>query len=172
MVPVRTSLKSALPIYLISLSAFLPAWLATAQEVSQHPVQLELSGGPFLPSRIPNVTEVLKGIDLRASFMTAKGWFEIDGYLAQGEGTVYRAASLDYRVDLANDVFPAFVLLGLNADFFQTSDSIEHFAAGWNFGGGCFQPLTHSLSLREDFRYRAGPGRSLMVLLGLSVTIN
>ncbi len=151
--------------------AFLLSVGAGAQTSESRPFRFAVAGGPLLPSKIPLVTEILMGLDLRGTLPTSKGTFEVDGYFAQGDGTVYRSGSFEYHVDFPDDVFPAFFAVGLHTDFYDTSDDVHHFAGGWQIGGGLLQPLTGALALREDFRYRSGPGRSLTVLVGLSVTI-
>lgn len=130
--------------------------------------ELSVTAGPFLPYAIPRTREILKGWDLRATVPTGKGSLEVDGFFANAEGVDYKTIGLDYRIDLPNDVFPAYFSFGLNADFFTPTDGLARYAGGWHFGGGLFQPLTDAISLREDLRYRYGPGQSVLLLIGFS----
>ena len=134
--------------------------------------EYSLTGGALLPHRIERVDETLPIWDLRASARTRKGMFEFDASFANAEGVNYKTASVDYRYDLENSVLPVFLLLGVQGDDYQgVGASSEKFTGGWNFGGGFFLPIAGPLALRADFRYRFGPGTSLLALVGLAYMI-
>jgi hypothetical protein len=154
--------------YFLLISLF--ASPSLAQTAGEAPYEVSLEGAAFLPSRIYKVREILKGADVRVSLPTGKGKFEIDAFFANAEGINYRSVSLDYRADVGPDDFPAFVLVGLHGDLwtpYAPYDS-ERYAGGWHFGGGFMQPIVGGWSVREDFRYRLGPGQSLLIGLGLN----
>lgn len=156
---------------ILFVSALMFAITASGQDAgSAKPYELSFQGGVFLPSHVYRTREILKGLDFRTSFPTGKGKFEIDAFFANAEGVTYRALSVDYRVDVGLDEFPAFVLVGLNGDFWTPPAPYDSqlYAGGWHFGGGFFQPLFGGWSAREDFRYRLGPGTCLLIGLGFS----
>lgn len=158
-----------MPLKLILFILILSPMTALAQANAQvKPFEFALAAGPLLPSKVPYVREILLGFDVKATLPTSKGLFEIDGYFANGDGTSYKSVSLDYRADLGADIFPAFFLIGFHGDFYTPSGKDDRIAGGWHFGGGLFQPLFSGVSLREDFRYRFGPGQELLVTVGLS----
>lgn len=136
----------------------------------QANTEFHLGGGALLPSGIPGVTEVMPTVGLRASRHTPKGTFELDGMFSNASGASYRSLSVDYRLDLPNDALPVLLLIGLHGDYYQGADSgPAKFSRGAHFGAGVFMPVTSALWLRSDFRYRVGPGTSLLVTVGLSI---
>jgi hypothetical protein len=143
---------------------------AQAQAANTRAYEVSFEGAAFLPSRIPWVHEILIGIDPRLTIPTSKGQFEVDAFLANGSGTSYSSFSLDYRYDLGNDDFPAFITAGFNGDIWTppAPNEAQVYGGGWHFGGGFIQPVTPGLSVREDIRYRLGPGTTLIVGLGLN----
>ena len=143
---------------------------ASAQSASDQPLEISVEGATFLPSRIYQTLEILNGLDFRASLPTGKGKFEIDGFFANADGINYRILSVDYRVDLGFDEFPAFMLVGVHGDVWTPAApyDTQRTAGGWHFGGGFKQPLFGGWSAREDFKYRLGPGTSLLVGLGFN----
>lgn len=150
-------------VQLFMLSAF-------GQTATDKQFEFSLEGASFLPSRIPWVQEILIGIDPRITIPTSKGKFEIDAFLANGSGTSYSSFSLDYRYDLGVADLPAFILAGVNVDFWSApapNDS-PAYGRGFHFGGGFMQALTSGFSVREDIKYRLGPGTTLIVGLGLN----
>jgi hypothetical protein len=154
---------------------FISALLFTSSGFSQatsggKAYELSFEGATFLPYGIPRVREILNGIDLRGTLPTSKGKFELDAFLANAEGVSYRSMAIDYRYDIGIDEFPAFALFGINADFYTPPSpyDTQKYSGGWHFGGGFLQPLTGGWSLREDFRYRFGPGTTLIVGVGFN----
>jgi hypothetical protein len=132
--------------------------------------ELHFGGGALLPSGIPGVTEVMPTVGLRASRQTSKGTFELDGMFSNASGASYRSVSVDYRLDLPNDALPVLLLIGLHGDYYQGAESgPAKFSRGGHFGAGVFMPMTSMLLLRSDFRYRLGPGTSLLVTVGLTI---
>lgn len=141
-----------------------------APHVTSANTEFHLGGGTLLPSGIPGVTEVMPTVGLRASRGTPKGMFELDGMFSNASGASYRSVSIDYRLDLPNDALPVLLLIGLHGDYYQGADSEPaKFSRGAHFGAGVFMPVTSLLWLRSDFRYRVGPGTSLLVTVGLSI---
>jgi hypothetical protein len=152
------------------LFTLVAAQVASAQTADEKTSELSIEGGTFLPSRIYKTREILNGVDFRATLPTGKGKFEIDAFFANSEGINYRIVSVDYRVDLGFDEFPAFMLVGVHGDFWTPAEpyNVQQYSGGWHFGGGFLQPLFGGWSAREDFRYRLGPGTSLVVGLGFN----
>ena len=134
--------------------------------------EFSITGGALLPNRIPNVTEVLTLWDIRASRHTNRGIFEVDGAFAQDAGSTYNSLSVDYRYDIENEAVNLFAMLGAQADYFRgLGQADSKLSGGWNIGGGAFFPVTESLSLRADFRYRFGPGTSILILAGFALRL-
>lgn len=143
---------------------------ALSQTALDKPWQVSVLGSSFLATGIYRTHEILLGLDARVTIPTSKGEFEIDGNFANGEGESYRIASLDYRFDLGVDWMPAFVLAGVHGDWWTPAEPYDalRFSGGWHVGGGFLQPLVGGWAIREDIRYRFGPGTSLLIGVGLS----
>ena len=149
---------------------FMLGSLCLADGAGDKPFEITGEGAVFLPSHIYKAKEVLKGADIRVGLPTSKGMFELDGFFANAEGINYKIVSIDYRYDVGNADFPAFIVAGVHGDFWVPAapyDSLQY-SAGWHFGGGFTQALFGGWSAREDFRYRLGPGTSMLIGLGLS----
>lgn len=135
-----------------------------------------LGFGPFLPSRIGGVREVMNGWGARFGMPTAKGFFEIEYYNAHGEGVNYHTVAFDYRLDVVGEdamaTLPVFLRLGLHADSFQPVGQLDYrTSGGWHYGGGFRVPLGDpggGFALRAEFIQRFSPGNSLIVLVGFS----
>ena len=132
--------------------------------------------GPFLPSRINGVTEVMNGLAVRAGLLTSNGFFEGELYSAHGDGADYNTLSFDFRLDLGKDLIPeiqVFALLGLNRDFYKPSTSDDsRQGGGLHYGGGVLIPIgsiASPVQMRFDFKHRFGAGNSLIALLGFSL---
>lgn len=145
--------------------------------------ELGISFGPFLPSRIGGVGEVMNGWAARLGIDATAGNFEIEYFNAHGSGDHYHTLALDYRLDLeksSNFTFPIHFILGFHGDSYQASDSLGNAlgsktTGGWHYGGGLRYPLggeTSPLTLRADFKHRFSPGTSLIVLLGLNLELD
>lgn len=134
--------------------------------------------GPFLPTRIPGVREVLNGWGGHAGLLTSKGFFEVDYFSGHGDDTDYHTMNFDYRLDVINkEVLPELTVhfvLGFNADYYRPAGLSEYRqSGGWHYGGGVRLPLggpKSAFQLRGDFKHRFGPGNSLLVLVGFSYT--
>ncbi len=155
---------------LISTSLLVPS--------AQAAMEFGVAFGPFLPSRINGVTEVMNGSSVRAGLLTGKGFFEGELYSAHGDGSDYNSLGFNYRFDFGKDLIPEiqiFALLGLHLDYYKPATSDEsRQGGGWHYGGGVRIPLgsvTSPLQLRFDFKHRFGPGNSLIALLGLSLAV-
>jgi MFS transporter, PAT family, beta-lactamase induction signal transducer AmpG len=169
--PSSRALKSALGLVLSigTLSIGLAPSRAEAFEVG-------VGFGPFLPSRIGGVREVMNGWGARTGFPTSKGFFELEFYNAHSDGSNYHTLAFDYRLDVMpsgpNVPMPVFFLLGFHGDYYSPRDIADYRqSGGWHYGGGVRIPLGGATSgnfLRADFKHRFSPGSSLIVLVGFS----
>ena len=138
-------------------------------------IEVGVAFGPFLPSQLPGVSEVINGAAARAGMSTGPGIFEFEVYTAHGEAVDYISLSFDYLFEIGKDLvpeIPVFVLAGLNRDSYKpsTSDDFRQ-GGGFHYGAGAKIPLGSAkspLQMRFDFKHRFGPGNSLIALLGLS----
>lgn len=148
---------------------------------SAEAMEFGVGFGPFLPSRIGGVREILNGWALRGGVSTAKGFFELEHFNGHGDGINYHTSSFDYRLDVVGsgamtDITVHFIL-GFHADYYQPSfldttlDTSYRWSGGWHYGGGLRLPLGGPLSLRADFKQRFSPGQSLTVLVGLGFAL-
>lgn len=146
---------------------------------SGFPYELGVGFGPFLPSRIGGVREVMNGWALRSGVDTSKGFFELELFTAHGGGADYSTAAFDFRLDIGGtgepSPLPVHFKLGLHIDgyrpIYQGVQQDLKFSGGWHYGGGFRVPLgeiTGPLALRADFKHRFSPGSSLIVLIGFS----
>lgn len=128
--------------------------------------------GPLLPSKIGGVTEVLHGVGARAGVYTRMGIFEPEVITARGDGVEYNIFSFDYRMDVVSSVMSAHFLLGGHVDYYKPATAAGYrIGPGWQYGGGAFIPLAGPFALRADFKYRFGPGTSLIVGVGLAMRL-
>ncbi len=156
---------------------FAIALMAISRPASGY--ELGMSVGPFLPSRIGGVREVINGWAARVGMPTTRGNFEIEYYNARGSGLEYHTVAFDYRLDLisrgteqAVSDFPVHFLLGFHADSYQPLNQSDYrTSGGWHYGGGLQIPLggpQSQIAIRAEFKHRFSPGTSLIVLVGLN----
>ena len=125
--------------------------------------------GPFLPSNIGGVTEILHVVGGRIGLYTKMGTLEPEFFSAHGDGVTYNSASLDYRVDVSSQFVAAHFLMGMHLDHYAPPDTGYKMSGGWHYGGGLLLPLSGPIWLRTDFKYRFSPGTSLFVGVGVTV---
>ena len=170
------SAAGALGALVLALSLSWTPQESLAQENEAESIEASLGFGPFLPSRIGGVREVLNGWSLRASLPTNKGTFEGMAFNARGEGLNYNTFLASYRVNMRNDFGQAHFLLGLHGDYFTSLDAFDEVTAyrpsgGWHYGGGGRVQISGPVFFRFDFIHRFSPGQSLIVLLGVGMNI-
>lgn len=128
--------------------------------------------GPFLPSKIPDATEILEVGGLRFSGKLRFGIFEAEAWSANGDGEHYKSLALNYRVNVSNDIIPAHALLGVHADSWKSdSVGVSRSSGGWQMGGGSEFKIVPGFALRTDFEYRFGPGTSLLVTVSFLIGV-
>jgi len=158
---------------ILGLILFLASFLSPAKTLA---FEVGLGFGPFLPSRIGGVREVMNGWAFRGGLETSKGFFEAEVFTAHGGGADYATGALDFRLDLDSDEepspLPVHFNLGFHIDNYRpaTQDGVK-FSGGWHYGGGFrvpLGPITSPLALRADFKHRFSPGSSLIVMIGFS----
>lgn len=165
----RVGLIACLTLGALSLSAVAFASRAEALEVG-------VGFGPFLPSRIGGVKEVMNGWGGRVGLPTSKGLFELEYFNAHSDGSNYNTLAFDYRLDFfpgdAREPMAVHFLLGFHGDYYTPRDVDEYRqSGGWHYGGGLRIPLgseSSGVALRADFKHRFSPGSSLIVLVGFS----
>ncbi len=123
--------------------------------------------GPFLPSAIAGVKEILQVAGLRLGSDTKLGDFEAEGWLANGGGVSYQSFLVNYRMDIPGDVIPVHALVGIHADAYRKANATNVSSGGWQVGGGAEAKIAGPASVRSDFEYRFGPGDSLLVLVSI-----
>jgi hypothetical protein len=124
--------------------------------------------GPFLPNKIPGVTEVMQAVGARGGMNTRFGNFESEAWVANGSGVSYKSILFNYRMNVINDFVPVHAVIGAHFDSYATDNpNITAGSGGWQVGGGSEIKVLGPVYLRGDFQYRSGPGKSLIVLVGL-----
>ena len=123
--------------------------------------------GPYLPSKISGVNEVLQVTGLRLGGNFQFGNFEAEGIVGNGSGINFESIIFNYRLNVASDIFPVHALLGVHADSFRKADATSSSGGGWQIGGGAESRIGGPFFIRSDFEYRFGPGTSLLVLVSL-----
>ncbi|MBL7689068.1 MAG: MFS transporter [Bdellovibrionaceae bacterium] len=145
---------------------------AHAQDSSTGATEIGVGFGPFLPSRIGGVREILNGWALRGTQPTSKGTFELEWFNGHGSGTHYHSLMFDYRLDVLGDggleMLPVHFLIGLHADYYQPLEQPWRPSGGWHYGGGIRIPIGNVTALRAEFKHRFSPGQSMIVLVGVS----
>lgn len=148
---------------------------AQAQESSSNQSEIGAGFGPFLPSRIGGVREILNGWALRGTKHTTKGLFELEWFNGHGSGSQYHSLMLDYRLDILGggglEMLPVYFLIGLHADYYQPLDESWRPSGGWHYGGGIRIPISNATALRADFKQRFSPGQSVIILVGVSFSL-
>jgi hypothetical protein len=148
----------------------------TAVTSLTHAADYGVGFGPFLPSKIGGVSEVMNGWAVRAGLATSLGFFETEFFNAHGDGANYNTVAFDYRLDVMSSSamkdLPVFLLLGFHADSYSPTGTTSYrTSGGWHYGGGFRMPLGgvgSRFALRADFKQRFSPGTSLIVLIGFS----
>ena len=155
---------------ILFLSAFLLAFQIQAETEKSNSAPAFSAGlisGPYLPSKVPGVEEILKVVGLRIGTNTNLGSFESEGWIANGYGVHFNSVAFNYRLNIINDYLPVHALVGLHIDSYTKPDSTSASGGGWQMGGGAEAKLFGPLLVRSDFEYRIGPGNSLLVLVSL-----
>lgn len=126
--------------------------------------------GTLLLANIPEVIDNVPPVLLRLGWNANFGSIEASLMHARGNDMRWRSGMIDYRFDLDELKLPFHALFGFQMDAYQIYDGeAEYYGGGWHYGGGAtFEILPH-LDFRADFINRFGPGRSLLVLVGLQV---
>lgn len=126
--------------------------------------------GNLILSRIPQVTENIPPVVFRISNRSSLGILEGSFLNARGNGMKWRSGLLDYRFDFDDLNLPFHALFGFHFDAYEINDGgAVSYGGGWNYGGGAhFDIVPKTVIFRADFINRFGPGRSLLVLIGLS----
>jgi hypothetical protein len=137
----------------------------------RHSYEFGAYGATFLPYHILGVTEIVPGWGFLAAVPTSKGVFELATFLGRGNGIDYDSVAVDYRYDIPFDTLEMHAFAGVNADTYASDRFTETFVGGWHFGGGVSMQLGGPVFLRSDFRYRLGPGLSLLVNVGLDIRL-
>ena len=142
------------------------AWCETTPEKTPG-TKVGFIGGPYLPSKIPGVTEILQVAGVRIGSSSHFGNFEAETFIGNGSGINFQSLVCNYRLNVASDTLPVFALIGLHVDAFKKPDATTSSGGGWQIGGGAETKIAGPLYLRSDFEYRFGPGTSLLVLVSL-----
>lgn len=128
--------------------------------------------GTLLLANIPEVIDNVPPVVLKLGMNSSMGFLEASIMHARGNDMRWRSALIDYRFDLDDLGVPLHALFGFHGDMYQIYDGeTEYYGGGWHYGGGAHIEIIPHLYLRTDFVNRFGPGRSLLVLVGLSVGI-
>lgn len=130
-----------------------------------------IHGGPFLPSGIPYVRQLMNAWGLRASAGTRKGVFEAGFFTAHNDGISYTSTFLDYRIDVANEYGPVHFLLGGHGDYYTPLGKSSKIAGGWHYGGGFTIHVSGPVYIRADFEERFSPGTTVYVDVGITIRI-
>ena len=138
----------------------------------RHSYDFGLYGGTLLPNSIIGVTELVPGWGFLAAVPTGKGVFEVATFIGSGNSETYDTAAFDYRYDIPFSTLETHFLGGINVDTYTSPTMKKSFIGGWHFGGGAALQLAGPIFLRSDFRYRIGPGVSLIVTVGLDYRLS
>jgi hypothetical protein len=140
--------------------------------IYQPKFEFGLYTGTLLLAQIPEVIDNVPPVVLKLGMNSSIGFVEASLLHARGNDMRWRSGMLDYRFNLDDLQIPFHALFGFQADMYQKYDGEQEFyGGGWHYGGGAHLEVIPHLFLRADFVNRFGPGRSLLVLVGLSVGI-
>ena len=156
--------------FILFLSVFLLTLQSQAEAEKSDSAPAFSAGfitGPYLPSKVPGVVEILKVVGLRVGANSNFGSFESEGWVANGSGVNFTSVAFNYRLNIINDFLPVHALAGLHIDSYTKANSTSASAGGWQMGGGAETKLFGPILARSDFEYRIGPGNSLLVLVSL-----
>jgi hypothetical protein len=132
-------------------------------------------GGPFLPSNYPGVTEIMKTFGARASYFDGGFGYEVWGFRSAEDGAVinYLGGSLVKGMQLP-EITDVIVLItgGLHGAYSRRApaDGVTYEFArqrGIHMGGGILMPAFGNWSFRGGTTIFNGPGRTVLVELGL-----
>lgn len=159
---------------LIFLLCFLCGSTSVAQneetEIYQPNFEFGLYTGTLILANIPEVIDNVPPVVLKLGLNSSFGFLEVSLLHARGNDMRWRSGMIDYRFNLDELGVPFHALFGFQADMYQKYDGErEYYGGGWHYGGGAHIELIRHLYLRADFVNRFGPGRSLLVIVGLAV---
>jgi hypothetical protein len=156
---------------LLQSPAFAQDEAASSSEKGPKPRwELGLFTGTLLLANIPEVIDNVPPFVVKIANRSQIGIVEASVLHARGNDMRWRSGILSYRFDLDDLSVPFHALIGLHMDAYQIYDGEQEFyGGGWHYGGGVHVDILPNLLLRADFVNRFGPGRSLLVIVGISV---
>lgn len=157
----------------LTLLAVGPALAQEQEKIYQPRYEFGLYTGTLLLSLIPEVIDNVPPVVLKLGMNSSFGFLEVSLLHARGNDMRWRSGMVDYHFNLDELGIPLHALFGFQADMYQKYDGKqEYYGGGWHYGGGAQLEVIPHLYLRADFVNRFGPGRSLLVLVGLSVGLD
>ena len=153
--------------YCLFIIFILHAISAGAQDAANKNSRVGFIAGPFLPSQIAGVNEILQVAGVRIGSNTKLGNFEGEGWIANGGGVSYQSFAVNYRLEIPSEIIPVHALAGIHADAYRKANATSASGGGWQLGGGVETRIAGPIMLGSDFEYRFGPGDSLLVLVSI-----
>ncbi len=139
-----------------------------------------LYAGPFLPSNFSGMDEILKGFGGSFCGRDPKGFgFEAAFFRASEDAAVLNVGMgrilLELPIPKVNDVY-VLTFVGIQALYYRRppDDGVNYPYAqsgGIHAGGGVVVSLRPGLDVRSQFSIHNGPGRSLLVEVGVEVPL-
>lgn len=150
---------------------------AFGQTNTTSSTEFSVQAGPFLPTRIPGVTETLPFSGIRISQGIKSFRPEWTLFHGRSQGVIYYLSHLSVRNWLDRDSFKLFWMAGLNISLYQrapreTTSFAFTRASGFHFGFGILTTIAKHLDLRADFYFHNTPGYSGLLMLGFSVPMD
>lgn len=163
-------------LFLFVIAFSLEPVFAQEGKINRPDYEFGLYTGTLLLSRIPEVIDSVPPVVLKVGMNSSFGFLEASLLNARGNDMHWRSGMIDYRFNLDDLQIPFHALLGFQFDIFEKYDGRPKefgggfsYGGGWHYGGGAHIEIVPQFYLRADFVNRFGPGRSLLVLVGLSV---
>jgi len=131
--------------------------------------------GPYLPSNIPGVTDVMKAWQGRISWFDGDFGWELWGFRSVEDGAIinYMGGSLTRLMPIPDaDGVGVLVSVGIDTSYCRPASrrgTPPPFIRGngVHFAGGIRLPIGQNLAARTGFSILNGPGRAVMVEVGL-----
>ena len=166
--PAYVSIAIGCLIVVSLLSFSIESW-SQDSGATPHGDDISLFIGSMLPNQIDGVTDILPVFGGRYGFQTGLGTIEAGGSNTHAKGVDFTNLDLSLRGEQPVAPGVSGLIYG-GADFnwyIPQGSSDRQSVWGFHLGVGGAMTVTDTVSLRGDIKFMAGPGTSLLFLIGV-----
>ncbi|MCB0355659.1 MAG: hypothetical protein KDD40_01550 [Bdellovibrionales bacterium] len=120
--------------------------------------------GNILPNQVPGASEIQPQWGLRLGFgLGGSGTTEFTANAGNGEGVMWKQASISVRMDMPIEELVGQVFIGGDITMYETQTQAAKTFGGGHVGGGVMSLISRDLWFRVDMKFNINPGTSLFI---------